>query len=170
MAGEALAIHTDLSVGTWISEREMRAWKDKPVKFELASGKTDARQVVFDGFFTVNRAVSEDEEEIFAYGLEIDRGMHSLGVLSDSKIAPGIVYIGSDVYKGRFAVDYGRYLFVTDGNDDRLAHMVQAAAAYKRGNLCYFTNTARLTARSFFTDTIWFVPRHRDPIALIPPV
>ena len=164
----ALALHPEITPGMWVNEKTITRWADE-VTFVQPNGRKAEKRFSPDGFFMVRRPRKQriDEEEVFAFLVEIDKGTHSNPAFADEKVYPGIAYLNSPVYEKRYGVRFGRFLVVTTGGK-RLEHMLQQTARIRGGEVFYFTTFAQVKPETVLTDPIWLVAGKRDPIAIIP--
>jgi hypothetical protein len=152
---EACGASTALSLQLWIPESEFRAHPDK-VSYEVRRGVQRERGMRPDGFLTVRRFRPQhpDEVEEYAFLLEIDMATEDNPRFAREKVRPGRAYVGSEPYRERFGVDYGRWLVVTTGRR-RLANMKTQTERAGGEGLFYFTTFEQVSPESVLTQPIW---------------
>lgn len=150
-----------LELQHWIGESVFRARPDM-VTYAGERGHQQRRRIIPDSFFHITRDDSD-----YAFLLELDMATEHNPRVGRTKILPGLAYLGSEAYRERFGLQYGRWLFVTTG--ERRMHNMRAQARRlgARGEF-YFTTFEQLTPETVLREPIWLMPDRDAPISLIP--
>ncbi len=150
-----------LELQHWEGESVFRAWPDI-VTYTNERGRQQRRRIIPDSFFHITR-----DGRDYAFLLELDMATEHNPRVGRTKILPGLAYLGSEAYRERFRLQYGRWLFVTTG--ERRMHNMRAQARRMgaRGEF-YFTTFEQLTPETVLREPIWLMPDRDVPISLIP--
>lgn len=170
---EACAASEQLEVARWIPETEFLIEPDT-VHFVDRLGKAVERQVRPDGFLLITRrGDGQSKPEGFAFLLEIDMATHSNPRFEREKVRAGIAYLGSDTYRERFGLQFGRWLVITTG-EQRLRNLRNLAERAGGARLFYFTTFEALNTASaispiaILTEPFWEVAGSWELTSLIP--
>jgi len=142
---EACGSDPDISLETWVSEREFCAHPDK-IKIK---GHTKERSIRPDGYFMLYTP-----NHVIRYLLEIDRSTEDNPRILREKIIPGLAYIKTEAYEERFGHRSGRWLVVTT-SEKRLENMLRQARRGKAKGLFYFTTYDQVRVDTLLHVPIW---------------
>lgn len=158
----------ELEVRRWEWESAFRARPDT-VTYSDGNGRKKRRRVIPDSYFLISRRAPgmSGSAESFAFLLELDMATEHNPRVGRSKVLPGMAYIGSESYRERFGLRYGRWLFVTTGERRRDNMRAQARRLGAKSKF-YFTTYDRLTPETILSEPIWWMPDRDAPVRLIP--
>lgn len=158
----------ELELKRWEWESAFRSHPDT-VSYQDDKGRKKRRRVIPDSFFLITRSKPDAAEESseYAFLLELDMATEHNPRIGRSKILPGMAYIGSEAYRERFGLQYGRWLFVTTG-ERRMENMRTQARRLGAKGQFYFTTFDGLTPDTILKKPVWWMPDRDEPISLIP--
>ncbi|HLF24768.1 MAG TPA: replication-relaxation family protein [Anaerolineae bacterium] len=170
---KAVGIVPTLSLEAWVPESVFRVAPDV-VEYQIRAKdgrmRKDRRGVVPDAYFMI---VDEERQRRGLPArarmlLEVDMGTHDTGSFAREKVAAGLAYINSSVYRARFGKNSGRWLMVIAG-EVRMKHLMeQARQAVGEGTGAFFFMTlGQVKAGNVLTEPLWWQVGKREPAALL---
>lgn len=165
-------------IGRWLGESYFRSkqWKGS-VQITDEAGRTIAKPVQPDGFFTIYRWADEARKTIQVHGftLEVDRATEVQQSLTkdkkvsiDEKLKKGAALVDSPAYREALRLKTGRCLMVTT-SWTRAENMMQLARDARLSWAWFFTTyeAAIDPKTNILTDPIWRKANLDEPQSLI---
>ena len=163
-----------ITLEEWVAEGVF--WREpETIRFAVTGSDGRTRQrtksVRPDGVFVVvdTGRQSQGLPARARFLLEVDNATHDNPRFGREKVAPGIAYLKSAVYKARFGEASGRWLVVTRGNARRLANLMSQTrqTGGEEAGLFFFTTAEQAAAVNVLTAPIWLQTERTAPVALM---
>jgi len=161
-----------LSLNEWIPEGEFLSHTDViEYTFNGYDGKLRwmRKGVRPDGYFVVVDEFRhiQGTPARARFLLELDHATYDNARFGREKALPGVAYIRSPAYKGRFGYNSGRWLVVTTGSVrmKNLIHQTQQVLG-KAAKVFFFTTFDMIETKNILIDPIWWQVDGGEPISL----
>jgi hypothetical protein len=160
----------------WKYETEFRSDPDLilfRIKDRNGEFKQFKKRVLPDAYFEIVdiERRNRGEADRVRFLLEIDMSTHDNPSFGREKVAPGVAYIKSALYKNRFGQNSGRWLVVTNGGKTRLKNLMTQTKENARedSSLFFFTSIKDLENNYPITSPIWRQNGQEEKRSLIHP-
>ena len=129
------------------------------------------KRVLPDAYFEIidKERQMKGENYRVRFLLELDRSTHDNPSFGREKVAPGVAYIKSPVFKSRFCSNIGWWLIVTNGGKRRMKNlMLQTKETAEQDiGLFFFTSINEIQKGHPLTSPIWRQIGKEEPRALL---
>jgi len=162
------------SLENWKFETEFRSDPDVisyTTKDRRGIFKQFKKRVLPDAYFEIidKERQMKGEPHRVRFLLELDRSTHDNPSFGMGKVAPGVAYIKSPVFKSRFGYNSGCWLIVTNGGQRRMKNLMLQTkeAAGQDVGLFFFTSINDIEGGKPLTTPIWRQIGKEKPRALL---
>ena len=154
---------------TFRSEMDVVEYKTRARNGNIVTRK---RGVIPDGFFAISDKLRREQGKPYRarFLLELDMATHDNPSFGSDKVAPGVAYIKSTLYKSRFGANAGLWLVITTG-ETRMMNLIGQTMeiAGSDSGLFFFTTIENLGSENLFTSSIWHQAGRNAPSSLLEP-
>jgi hypothetical protein len=164
--------HLDLRLERWRNESTFRCDGDV-IEYGYKDRRDQIRgkkkRVIPDGYcvITDHRQSAQGRITRARFLLELDHATHSNERFGREKVAPGLAYIKSGIYRERFGDNSGRWLVITTG-EVRMKNLMRQTerVAGNQAGVFLFTTFNRLENANVLLRPIWSQVGQTNPVAL----